>query len=191
MDGPGVAALAGEAGAALAGLRLDDGTLILKVERGGAALQIRFSRRCRIRCARGDGGGAAALRALVAAGLRPDGGFMEGCRHPGPSRRAVAGDREIPFALDRHLAGKKAREIAIMCYGRTGVAREWCPDSLMHATIRYRRLLRCRGHRRERSKDSLARGVADRDRGDGRLDGRWSTACIRFRRRHTICTSSR
>ena len=42
-DGPGLVALAREAGATLAGLRLDDGTLILKVERAGRALQIRIA----------------------------------------------------------------------------------------------------------------------------------------------------
>ena len=41
--GPGLAALAREAGAALAGLRLDDGALILKVERDGRALQLRLA----------------------------------------------------------------------------------------------------------------------------------------------------
>lgn len=63
---------------------------------------------------------------------------MEGCRHSGPSRGSGAGDREILFALDGHLAGKKPREIAVMRYGRKRVAREWYPDSAMRATVRYR-----------------------------------------------------
>ena len=42
-DGPGLAALAREAGAALSGLRLDDGALVLKVERHGRALQLRIA----------------------------------------------------------------------------------------------------------------------------------------------------
>ena len=42
-DGPGLAGLAREAGAALAGLRLADGALILKLERGGRAQQVRIA----------------------------------------------------------------------------------------------------------------------------------------------------
>ena len=63
---------------------------------------------------------------------------MEGCRHSGPSRGSGAGDREILFALDGHLAGKTPREIAIMRYGAKRVAREWFPDSPMRSTMRYR-----------------------------------------------------
>ena len=39
-DGPGLAEMVRKAGASLAGLRLCDGTLVLKVERDGAALQL-------------------------------------------------------------------------------------------------------------------------------------------------------
>ena len=42
-DGPGLAELAREAGASLSGLRLDDDTLIVKVERGCGALQLRIA----------------------------------------------------------------------------------------------------------------------------------------------------
>ena len=41
--GPRLAALARESGAALSGLRLGDGALIVKVERGGGAVQLRFA----------------------------------------------------------------------------------------------------------------------------------------------------
>ena len=63
---------------------------------------------------------------------------MEDWRYTGPSRRPGGGDREIVFALDGHLAGLKAREIAILRYGRSRVAREWFADSAMRATVRYR-----------------------------------------------------
>lgn len=43
-DGPGLAALAAGAGVALAGLRLAGGALILKLERGGRARQLRIAR---------------------------------------------------------------------------------------------------------------------------------------------------
>ena len=42
-DGPGLAEIARESGAALAGLILEDGTLILKVERAGRARQVRIA----------------------------------------------------------------------------------------------------------------------------------------------------
>ena len=63
---------------------------------------------------------------------------MEDCRHSGPSQGSGAGDDEILFALDGHLAGLKPREIATMRYGRRRVEREWYPDSTMRATVRYR-----------------------------------------------------
>ena len=42
-DGPGLAEIARESGAALEGLMLEDGTLILKVERAGRARQVRIA----------------------------------------------------------------------------------------------------------------------------------------------------
>ena len=42
-DGPGLAEMARASGAALSGLRLADGALILKVERAGRARQLRFA----------------------------------------------------------------------------------------------------------------------------------------------------
>ena len=63
-DGPGLAALARGAGTALAGLRLASGALILKLERGGRAQQVRIA----------DGGAFDPLHDNIEARLRPGSG---------------------------------------------------------------------------------------------------------------------
>ena len=111
---PPVAALAAEPGWRLSGLRLADGTVMLKVEHGVAAVQLRVS----------DGTGfdpAGGIRLWVDT---PAG--HAGSAAPAPGCRSVAGgghrfqksrrritDGELLQVLDAKLAGKSLREIAI------------------------------------------------------------------------------
>ena len=137
------APLVANGGARLSGLRLTDGTLILKIEFRSQAAQVRMRPRPAqarpgvdselemglvLRHGFGSGQTQAIerLEALVglARGPEPD------APHPG--------DRELLTVLDARLAGKSWRETAVDLYGAKRVAAEWHTESWMRSRVRRR-----------------------------------------------------
>lgn len=121
------------------GLRLADGAMIVKIENGGAAAQVRIPA--------GSGaavGGGLVLRVGFGPGLAADIGRLKAlnglaCNMERPARRArERTDRELLTVLDGRLAGKSWREIAVDLYGAHSVARQWHPDGWMRARVRRR-----------------------------------------------------
>ena len=131
---PSLAGLVAKGGGRLAGLRLTDGTLVLKIEKRYGAAQLR------IVPGSGFEHGAGLVvrvgfgpeRAQTTAQLEALGRLVEG---PGPRPGA---DRELLTVLDGRLAGKSWRETAVDLYGADGVASNWYPDSWMRARVRRR-----------------------------------------------------
>ena len=137
------APLVANAGARLSGLRLADGTLILKIENWSAAGQVRMRR--------GPVHTRPELDSGVATGLVLRLGFGPGqmqaierlgeleslVRAPGPDAPHVV-DRELLTVLDGRLAGKSWREIAVDMYGTKRVAAEWNTESWLRSRVRRR-----------------------------------------------------
>ena len=109
-EAPPLAPLLANACARLSGLRLADGTLILKIENPLQAAQVRL-RSGPGRCRRSSG-----------------------CKHWQAWREA----RELLTVLDARLAGKSWRETAVDLYGAQRVAAEWHRESWMRARVRRR-----------------------------------------------------
>ena len=138
----GAPALPGQlakSGARLEGLRLIDGTLILKIENGENAAQVRvragtsvaIGERLVLRHVFDPGSTDASarledLRRLVSEPARP------------PRHGARETDRGLLTVLDGRLAGKSWRETAVDLYGAGAVAAEWYADGWMRARVRRR-----------------------------------------------------
>ena len=135
--------LLARSGARLEGLRLADGSLILKIENRSVAVQVLM----RARHAHSRAG----VDADVEMGLVFRLGFGSGQRPPlewfeeleclargrGPNA-PHDGDRELLTVLDGRLAGKSWREIAVNLYGVKRVAVEWSTDGWMRSRVRRR-----------------------------------------------------
>ena len=129
-----LAALLAHSAARVSGLRLADGTLILKIENCSEAAQVRI----------GPGAGpetGAELvlnlglgQAKVIAGFK-DLERLTGCVAP-DARQDV--DRVLLQVLDGRLAGKSWRETAVDVYGAKRVTAEWHADGWMRARVRRR-----------------------------------------------------
>ena len=132
---PSIQRFLANSGARLEGLRLADGTLILKIENGEGAAQVRirtgFGAGLVLRL--GFGRGQAAEFARVQE-------LYELAREPGrgPRRGRWRFDQELLIVLDGRLAGKSWRETAVDLYGAESVATEWHADSWMRARVRRR-----------------------------------------------------
>lgn len=121
------------------GLRLPGGAMILKIENGGAAVQVRIPV--------GSGGAVGSrlvLRVEFGPGLAADIGRLKALNElarnterPLPRARART-DRELLTVLDGRLAGKSWRETAVDLYGAHSVAGQWHPDGWMRARVRRR-----------------------------------------------------
>ena len=134
---PALPGLLAKSGARLEGLRLIDGTLILKIENGENAAQVR------VRAGTGVGIGAGLVLRL---------GFGHGqadaiarledlaclASESGPNRRhgGRGTDGELLTVLDGRFAGKSWRETAVDVYGAKRVAAEWHADGWMRARVR-------------------------------------------------------
>ena len=121
------------------GLRLRDGTMILKIENGGDAAQVRIPA--------GSGaaaGGRLVLRVGFGPGLAAEIARLKAlkrlaCNTGRPPRRTrERTDRELLTVLDGRLAGKSWRETAVDLYGAHSVARQWHSDGWMRARVRRR-----------------------------------------------------
>ena len=138
----GAPALPGQlarSGARLEGLRLIDGTLILKIENGEDAAQVRV---------RAGTGAVIGARLALWHMFDPESGDasarLEDLRrlasdpasHPRHGGRGI--DRELLTVLDGRLAGKSWRETAVDLYGADAVAAEWHADGWMRARVRRR-----------------------------------------------------
>ena len=151
----GAPALPGQlarSGARLDGLRLIDGTLILKIENGENAAQVRV---------RAGSGAAIGERLVLRHVFDPESTdasarledlrrlASEPARAPPNGGRKI--DRELLSVLDGRLAGKSWRETAVDLYGADAVAAEWHADGWMRARARRRgekaRLLMESGYR--------------------------------------------
>ena len=140
-EAPPLAQLIGNAGARLSGLRLVDGTLILKIEKRWGAAQVRM-RPGRVPTRPGlDSGVAAGLvltHALGSGQAQAVERFEELeslVQGQGPDAPHPA-DRELLTVLDGRLAGKSWREIAIDLYGAERVAADWHTESWMRSRVR-------------------------------------------------------
>ena len=138
----GAPALPGQlakSGARLEGLRLIDGTLILKIENGENAAQVR------VRAGTGAVIGAGlVLRHVFDPGSADASARLEDLRRVAsepaqhPRHGGSGTDRELLTVLDGRLAGKSWRETAVDVYGAKRVAAEWYADSWMRACVRRR-----------------------------------------------------
>ena len=155
-EAPPLAPLAASSGARLSGLRLADGTLILKIENRSKAAQVCMRPELVPTRLGLDSGVAPGLVLRLALGsgqrqaierLKELGRLARG---PGPDARHAA-DRELLTVLDGRLAGKSWRETAVDLYGAKRVAAEWHPESWMRSRVRRRgkkaRFLMQRGYR--------------------------------------------
>ena len=121
------------------GLRLPDGTLILKIENGRAAAQVRVPAGTGVTI-----GARLVFRVGFDSGLAEDIGRLQAlnrlaCNIERPPRHArVRTDRELLIVLDGRLAGKSWRETAVDLYGAECVAGQWHADSWMRARVRRR-----------------------------------------------------
>ena len=138
---PPLAPLVVGAGARLSGLRLPDGTLILKIENRSEAAQVRMRPwllRARpeldFRVAKGLvfrlAFGADQTQAIER--IEELGRLVSG---PRPEARQPA-DRGLLSVLDGRLAGKSWREIAVDLYGAERVAADWSVDGWMRSRVR-------------------------------------------------------
>ena len=128
-----------KSGARLEGLRLIDGTLILKIENGEDAAQVRV---------RAGTGAVIGARLALWHVFDPESGdasarledlrrvASEPAQHPRHGGRGT--DRELLTVLDGRLAGKSWRETAVDLYGADAVAAEWHADGWMRARVRRR-----------------------------------------------------
>ena len=113
---PSLAGLVAKAGGRLAGLRLADGALVVKIEKRSGAAQLRILPGSGF----GDGAGLVVRvgfgldEARAKARLEDLGRLVDG---PGPGPGA---DRELLSVLDGRLAGKSWRETAADLYGAEG-----------------------------------------------------------------------
>ena len=122
-------------GARLEGLRLPDGSLILKFENGSQAVQVRIGpgsepgihKALAVAVRLGQARAIGRLRVLAHVAGKPG-------PHPGGGRSGT--DRELLAVLDGRLAGKSWREVAVELYGVKHVAAEWDPDSWMRSRVR-------------------------------------------------------
>lgn len=131
---PPLARLVADAGGLLAGLRLADGALVLKIENRSGVAQLRMLPGAGI-----ESGAGVAVRIGVgqpeAVARLKDLGSLLGGTEP---RRRSGEDRELLSVLDGRLAGKSWRETAVDLYGTDRVASNWHPDSWMRARVRRR-----------------------------------------------------
>ncbi|WP_428102891.1 DNA -binding domain-containing protein [Candidatus Rariloculus sp.] len=122
-------------GARLEGLRLADGSLILKIENGSQAVQVRIGPGA-------DTGMGMALVVSVRVGQAQAMGRLRalasvaGKPGPHPRRDRSGTDHELLTVLDGRLAGKSWREAAVDLYGAKRVAAEWNTDGWMRSRVR-------------------------------------------------------
>ena len=138
-DTPTLQGFLAKSGARLEGLRLGDGTLILKIENGTAAAQVRV---------RAGGEAAVGAGLVLRIGFGPgqadgiarlhDLGRLAGEAGRHARRGRSRTDRELLIVLDARLAGKSWRETAMDIYGAGPVTAEWHSDSWMRAHVRRR-----------------------------------------------------
>ncbi len=136
---PGLPGLLAESGARLGGLRLTDGTLILKIENGEGAAQVRVRAEpgpergqglvLRVGFGRESGQAIARLKNLAS---------LAGASVAAPQGGRAGVDRELLRVLDGRLAGKSWRETAMDLYGAKEVAAHWNTDSWMRSRVRRR-----------------------------------------------------
>ena len=122
-------------GARLEGLSLADGSLILKIENGSQAVQVRIGpgsdtgmgMALAVAVRLGQAQAMGRLRALASVAGKP-------APHPGRDRSGT--NRELLTLLDARLAGKSWREAAVDLHGAKRVAAEWDTDSWMRSRVR-------------------------------------------------------
>ena len=143
VEAPPLVPLLARADARLSGLRLADGTLILKIENRSAAAQVRM-RPGRVQAGPGLDSGVGmglVLRLGFGSGQTPAIEWLKAleclARGPGPDA-PHRGDRELLTVLDGRLAGTSWREIAVDIYGAKPVAAEWHADSWIRSRVRRR-----------------------------------------------------
>ena len=109
--------------ATVTGLRLDDGDLIMKIEQGVRAVQVRIET-ARPFTAEDGTQAVPRCRPRPVGADRPLERYLERDRWPVPSAGAGSGggDNELLKALHGKLAGRKPREIAIAIYGAERIA---------------------------------------------------------------------
>lgn len=121
------------------GLRLFGGAMIVKIENGGAAAQVRIP---------AGSGAAVGSRLVLRVGFGPGiaaeiarlkamKSLASNIERP-PQRARLRADRELLTVLDGRLAGKSWRETAVDLYGAHSVAEQWHPDGWMRARVRRR-----------------------------------------------------
>ena len=139
--GPEAPSLAADAGARLSGLRLADGTLILKIENRLQAAQVRMPRRA-VDFPPGLDSElemGLVLRLVFGPGQsQPIERIKElECLVRGPGTDPPhAADGELLTVLDGRLAGKSWHEIAVDIYCANRVAAEWNTDGWMRSRVR-------------------------------------------------------
>jgi len=156
IQAPPLAQLIANAGARLSGLRMADGTLILKIEKRREAAQVRM-RPGRVHTRPGlDSGVATGLVLRHAFGSERGQAVerfeeVESLLQGNEPDTAHPADRELLTVLDGRLAGKSWRETAIDLYGAERVVAEWNTESWMRSRVRRRgkkaRFLMERGYR--------------------------------------------
>ena len=138
----GAPALPGQlarSGARLEGLRLIDGTLILKIENADHGAQVRV--RAGTSVAIGE---RLVLRHVFDPESKDASARLEDLRHLAsepashPRHCGRETDLELLTVLDGRLAGKSWRETAVDLYGADAVAAEWHADGWMRARVRRR-----------------------------------------------------
>ena len=131
---PPLARLVADAGGVLAGLRLADGALVLKIENRSGAAQLRMPSGAGIESDAGVAVRIGVGQPEAVARLKDLGSLISG---PGPRPRTRE-DRELLSVLDGRLAGKSWRQTAVDLYGAAAVASDWHADSWMRARVRRR-----------------------------------------------------
>ena len=123
--------LAAEGGATLSGLRLGDGTLMLRIELPGRSVQVRLPTGTVFP----EDGGLLVIREVE----RIEDVWL-GAPIPRSGRgTGEDGDRELLLALESEAEGLTHRQIAERLWGAEWVAEEWWVGGWMHSRVKRRR----------------------------------------------------
>ena len=137
MGPPPLLGLLVSSGMRIEGLRLADGTLILKLENRTGAAQVRIGPETGVGIDTGLvlrlGLGQAKAIALI-----KDIESLTRDIAPDARRRRRSTDRELLEVLDGRLAGKSWRETAVDLYGAERVAADWNTESWIRSRVRRR-----------------------------------------------------